>query len=172
MSVPPRRQTPTVLVGGVPVGSAHPVVVQSMTNTDTADADATAIQVAQLAQAGSELVRITVNNDAAAQAVPVIRLCTLLGVEPRTNDLTKALVVIVEHEGRLAALGVDELLGQQQVVIKSLEQNFQKTDGVAGATILGDGRVALILDVPGLVALARDPRRAARTSPALAAVES
>ncbi len=73
MSVPSRRNTPTVLVGGVPVGSAHPVVVQSMTNTDTADADATAIQVAQLAHAGSELVRITVNNDAAAQAVPVIR---------------------------------------------------------------------------------------------------
>jgi (E)-4-hydroxy-3-methylbut-2-enyl-diphosphate synthase len=69
----PRRQTPTVDVGGVPIGSDHPVVVQSMTNTDTADADATAIQVAQLAHAGSELVRITVNNDEAAQAVPVIR---------------------------------------------------------------------------------------------------
>jgi (E)-4-hydroxy-3-methylbut-2-enyl-diphosphate synthase len=68
-----RRRTRTVLVGGIPVGSAHPVVVQSMTNTDTADADATAIQVAQLAHAGSELVRITVNNDAAAKAVPVIR---------------------------------------------------------------------------------------------------
>jgi (E)-4-hydroxy-3-methylbut-2-enyl-diphosphate synthase len=62
-----------VLIGDIPVGSAHPVVVQSMTNTDTADADATAIQVAQLAHAGSELVRVTVNNDAAAQAVPVIR---------------------------------------------------------------------------------------------------
>ncbi len=61
------------MVGDVPVGSAHPVVVQSMTNTDTADADATAIQVAQLAHAGSELVRITVNNDAAAEAVPLIR---------------------------------------------------------------------------------------------------
>ncbi|MGH2380925.1 MAG: flavodoxin-dependent (E)-4-hydroxy-3-methylbut-2-enyl-diphosphate synthase, partial [Candidatus Limnocylindria bacterium] len=68
-----RRPTLTVLVGGIQVGSAHPVVVQSMTNTDTADADGTAIQVAQLAHAGSELVRITVNNDAAAQAVPVIR---------------------------------------------------------------------------------------------------
>ena len=63
----------SVDVGGVLVGSAHPVVVQSMTNTDTADADATAIQVAQLAHAGSELVRITVNNDEAARAVPVIR---------------------------------------------------------------------------------------------------
>jgi (E)-4-hydroxy-3-methylbut-2-enyl-diphosphate synthase len=68
-----RRRTGTVVVGDVPVGSAHPIVVQSMTNTDTADADATAIQVAQLAHAGSELVRITVNNDAAAEAVPVIR---------------------------------------------------------------------------------------------------
>ena len=73
MSIPQRRPTATVVVGGVPVGSAHPVVVQSMTNTDTADADGTAIQVAQLAHAGSELVRITVNNDAAAQAVPTIR---------------------------------------------------------------------------------------------------
>ncbi len=63
----------TVLVGGIPVGSNHPIVVQSMTNTDTADADATALQVAQLAHAGSELVRITVNNDEAAEAVPVIR---------------------------------------------------------------------------------------------------
>ena len=68
-----RRQTATVDVGGVLVGSGHPIVVQSMTNTDTADADATAIQVAQLAHAGSELVRVTVNNDDAARAVPIIR---------------------------------------------------------------------------------------------------
>ena len=87
--------------------------------------------------------------------LPVIRLHAVFGVPPRTTDLTEALVVIVEHEARLAALMVDELLGQQQVVIKSLEANFQKVEGIAGATILGDGRVALILDVPGLVALAR-----------------
>ncbi len=68
-----RRATPAVDVGGVLVGSDHPVVVQSMTNTDTADADATALQVAALAHAGSELVRVTVNNDAAAKAVPEIR---------------------------------------------------------------------------------------------------
>jgi (E)-4-hydroxy-3-methylbut-2-enyl-diphosphate synthase len=67
-----RRQTVTVDVGGVLVGSAHPIVVQSMTNTDTADADATAIQAARLAHAGSELVRITVNTEAAAAAVPLI----------------------------------------------------------------------------------------------------
>jgi two-component system chemotaxis sensor kinase CheA len=89
------------------------------------------------------------------QALPVIRLHEMFGVEPRATDLTEALVVIVEHEGRLAALMVDELLGQQQVVIKSLEHNFRRIEGVAGATILGDGHVALILDVPGLVALAR-----------------
>jgi len=67
-----RRQTPTVDVGGVLVGSDHPVVVQSMTNTDTADVIATVQQVAALARAGSELVRVTVNNDEAAAAVPAI----------------------------------------------------------------------------------------------------
>lgn len=87
--------------------------------------------------------------------LPVVRLHELFRVLPRTTDLTEALVVIVEHEAKLAALMVDELLGQQQVVIKSLELNFQKVEGIAGATILGDGRVALILDVPGLVTLAR-----------------
>ena len=60
------------MVGGVPVGGAHPVVVQSMTNTDTADAASTAAQVAALARAGSQLVRITVNNDESAAAVPEI----------------------------------------------------------------------------------------------------
>ncbi|HET7601517.1 MAG TPA: flavodoxin-dependent (E)-4-hydroxy-3-methylbut-2-enyl-diphosphate synthase [Gemmatimonadales bacterium] len=67
-----RRQTPTVDVGGVRLGSCHPVVVQSMTNTDTADVAATVAQVAALARAGSELVRVTVNNDEAAAAVPAI----------------------------------------------------------------------------------------------------
>jgi (E)-4-hydroxy-3-methylbut-2-enyl-diphosphate synthase len=60
------------MVGGVPVGSAHPIVVQSMTNTDTGDASGTALQVAELARAGSRLVRVTVNNDDAARAVPEI----------------------------------------------------------------------------------------------------
>jgi (E)-4-hydroxy-3-methylbut-2-enyl-diphosphate synthase len=71
-SIWPRRMTVTVDVGGVPVGSAHPVVVQSMTNTDTADAEGTARQIVELAGAGSELVRVTVNHDAAAEAVPEI----------------------------------------------------------------------------------------------------
>ena len=65
-----RRNTVTCLIGGVPIGSSHPIVVQSMTNTDTSDPKATAEQVAALARAGSTLVRVTVNNDAAAAAVP------------------------------------------------------------------------------------------------------
>ncbi|HKF85685.1 MAG TPA: flavodoxin-dependent (E)-4-hydroxy-3-methylbut-2-enyl-diphosphate synthase [Candidatus Limnocylindrales bacterium] len=78
---PARRPTVSVDVGGVLVGSAHPVVVQSMTNTDTAEADATAIQVARLAHAGSQLVRVTVNTDEAAGAVPeIVRKVRGLGV--------------------------------------------------------------------------------------------
>jgi (E)-4-hydroxy-3-methylbut-2-enyl-diphosphate synthase len=67
-----RRKTVTTWVGDVPVGSAHPVVVQSMTNTDTADVEGTVRQVAALWRAGSQLVRVTVNNDEAARAVPYI----------------------------------------------------------------------------------------------------
>jgi (E)-4-hydroxy-3-methylbut-2-enyl-diphosphate synthase len=74
-----RRQTVSVDVGGVRIGSAHPVVVQSMTNTDTADVEGTVRQVAALWRAGSELVRVTVNNDEAAQAVPEI----VAGLEQR-----------------------------------------------------------------------------------------
>src|SRR6185312_16256199 len=68
-----RRLTPTTWIGKVAAGSCHPIVVQSMTNTDTADAAATAGQVAALARAGSELVRITVDRSEAAAAVPHIR---------------------------------------------------------------------------------------------------
>jgi (E)-4-hydroxy-3-methylbut-2-enyl-diphosphate synthase len=80
---PRRRATVSVDVGGVLVGSAHPIVVQSMTNTDTADADATAIQVARLAHAGSQLVRVTVNTEEAAAAVPEMmrKLRDNLGVD-------------------------------------------------------------------------------------------
>ena len=67
-----RRHSTTVRVGNIFVGSKHPVVVQSMTNTDTTDMEATVAQIVELAEAGSELVRITVNTDAAAEAVPEI----------------------------------------------------------------------------------------------------
>ena len=83
--------------------------------------------------------------------LPIIRLHELFGVEPRTRSLHEGLVVIAEGDGRRIGLFVDDLLGQQQVVIKSLETNYGRVEGVSGATILGDGSVALILDVTGLI---------------------
>ncbi len=88
------------------------------------------------------------------QYVPIIRLYEIFDAQTQARQLEDGLMVIVEGEGRMAAFMVDELLGQQQVVIKSLEQNFRRIDGVSGATILGNGSVALILDVPGLIRLA------------------
>ena len=83
--------------------------------------------------------------------LPVVRLHEVFGLKPRTTQLHEGLIMVVEGEGRRVGLFVDDLLGQQQVVIKSLETNFRRVDGVSGATILGDGAVALILDVPGLI---------------------
>lgn len=82
--------------------------------------------------------------------VPLIRLHRRFEIQGAIEEASQGLAVIVEHEGRRSALLVDELAGQHQVVIKSLDVNYRKIDGIAGATILGDGRVALILDVPGL----------------------
>jgi|KBSSwiStaDraftv2_1062776.scaffolds.fasta_scaffold01969_16 two-component system chemotaxis sensor kinase CheA len=86
--------------------------------------------------------------------VPVVRLHEVFGVKPRATELHQGLIMVVEGEGRRVGLFVDDLLGQQQVVIKSLETNFRRVEGVSGATILGDGAVALILDVPGLIRVA------------------
>jgi two-component system, chemotaxis family, sensor kinase CheA len=83
--------------------------------------------------------------------LPIIRLHQLFGAKPRTTELTEGLLMVVEGDGRKVGLFVDDLLGQQQVVIKSLETNYRSVDGVSGATILGDGSVALILDIPGII---------------------
>jgi two-component system chemotaxis sensor kinase CheA len=83
--------------------------------------------------------------------LPIIRLHQLFGAKPRTTELTEGLLMVVEGDGRKVGLFVDDLLGQQQVVIKSLETNYRRVDGVSGATILGDGSVALILDIPGII---------------------
>jgi len=98
------------------------------------------------------------------EVLPVLRLHRVFGVTPAVDDPLRSLAVIVEHDGRRLALLVDELLEQQQVVIKSLDANFHAVDGVGGATILGDGRVALILDVAGLIVLGR-MRQAPRPVP-------
>ncbi len=83
--------------------------------------------------------------------LPLIRLHEVFGVEPRARSLQEGLVVVAEGDGQRVGLFVDDLRGQQQVVIKSLETHYGHVPGVSGATILGDGSVALILDVPGLI---------------------
>jgi two-component system chemotaxis sensor kinase CheA len=83
--------------------------------------------------------------------LPIIRLHDLFDIEPDSRDIAEGLLVVVEADGRRVSILVDELLAQQQVVIKSLETNFKHVPGLAGATIHGDGTVALILDVPGLI---------------------
>jgi two-component system chemotaxis sensor kinase CheA len=89
------------------------------------------------------------------QALPLLKLHRLFDVATPITDPIRGLVMIVEYEDRQAAILVDEVLGQQQVVIKSLETNFKKVEGVSGATILGDGRVALLLDVAELMDIGR-----------------
>ena len=84
------------------------------------------------------------------EVLPVLPLGEVLGV-PGTLPITEGVLVVVENAGRRAALAVDSLLGQQQVVVKNLEANFRRVPGLAGATILGSGTIALILDVEGLV---------------------
>ncbi len=79
--------------------------------------------------------------------IPVIRLHDKLGISDARTDLEEGLLVVVEDGGRRAGIFVDDLLGQQQVVIKSMESNFMKISSIAGATILGDGTVSLILDI-------------------------
>ncbi|MCA9197341.1 MAG: chemotaxis protein CheA [Planctomycetales bacterium] len=108
------------------------------------------------------------------EVIPLLRLHQAL---QRSNghDNEDGLLVIVEDQGRRMALMVDELLGQQQVVIKNLETNFRKVPGIAGATILGDGRVALIVDIYGVSLMHRQPTNgtpASRESTSLDAINS
>lgn len=86
--------------------------------------------------------------------IPVVRMHALFNVPESDQLWQEGLMVIVESEGHTVGLVVDELMSQQQVVIKSMETNYLKVDGVAGATILGDGRVSLILDIGDLVKMA------------------
>ena len=83
--------------------------------------------------------------------IPVIRLYEAFDIQPDSRSLENGLLVVVEGDGHKAGLFVDDLLAQQQVVIKSLETNYKKVEGLSGATILGDGRVALIVDVAGVI---------------------
>ena len=83
--------------------------------------------------------------------IPMLRLHERLNIKPRFKEPTEGLVVVVQHANRKQCLFVDEIVDQGSVVIKSMEDNFIQVPGIAGATILGDGRVSFILDVPSLV---------------------
>lgn len=90
--------------------------------------------------------------------LPIVSLSEFYGYGARPDG--ESLVVVVEGDGQKIALEVDELVGQQQVVVKNIENNYRRIDGVSGATILGDGRVALIVDIGGLVRSLRVPQAA------------
>ncbi|WP_404376499.1 chemotaxis protein CheA [Vreelandella aquamarina] len=96
--------------------------------------------------------------------LPVIAIHEVLDVENAITDPTKSIAVIVQGEGRRYAMLVDELIGQQQVVVKNLEDNYRKVPGVSAATILGDGSVALILDITGLHRLSRAKKEAGKAA--------
>jgi two-component system chemotaxis sensor kinase CheA len=83
--------------------------------------------------------------------LPIVRLDEVVELPGAGSDLGASLVLVVEVDNRRAALLVDALVGQQQLVVKSLETNLHAVQGASAATILGDGRVALILDVPSII---------------------
>ena len=87
--------------------------------------------------------------------LPLIPLYQIFNIEPTFTDPSQGLVVILESDGKKAALFVDDLVGQQQIVVKNLESNYRKVAGISGATILGDGGVALIIDVAALLRSSR-----------------
>jgi two-component system chemotaxis sensor kinase CheA len=87
--------------------------------------------------------------------LPLIMLYQVFGIEPRFTHPSEGIAVILESEGRKAALLVDDLVGQQQVVVKNIESNYRKITGISGATILGDGGVSLIIDVAALMRSSR-----------------
>ena len=130
---PGRRSTPSVSVGGVMVGSAHPIVVQSMTNTDTADAAGTAAQVAHLARAGSQVVRVTVNNDAAAAAIPEIvqRLADDGLSTPIVGDFHYNGHKLLAAHPKAAALLAKYRINPGNVGSKHRDENFQTIVKVA-----------------------------------------
>ncbi len=135
MTFTARRKSVTATIGGVPVGSSHPVVVQSMTNTDTADAAGTATQVAALAAAGSQLVRITVNNDEAAAVVPEIaRRLADLGVSvPLIGDFHYNGHLLLANYPETAQTLAKYRINPGNVGTKRRDENFSIISRIAAA---------------------------------------
>jgi two-component system chemotaxis sensor kinase CheA len=92
--------------------------------------------------------------------LPIMRLHRAFGCSAAVTEIERGIVVVVEEEGRRVGLLVDDLLGQQQAVVKSLEAHYQRVQGISGATILSDGSVALIVDVSGVVRLGQRSKAA------------
>jgi len=124
------------------------------------------LAISELLQIRPELIR-TMRGQAELyhlrdRYIPLLRLSDTFRLHGKEGD--GEMLIVVENGSELIGLVVDEFLGQQQVVIKNLEQNFRQLDGISGATILGDGTVALILDIAGLTRMwRREPRRAGGT---------
>lgn len=121
-------------------------------------------QIAESLQPSQDQLR-TVNGrlvvDVRDEYLPVVSLAEFLGIRADRGDDAQSVLVVLETEQGRAAVRVDELVGQQQVVLKSIEANYRKVPGISGATIMGDGRVAFILDVSAIVG-AVDAAKAAR----------
>jgi two-component system chemotaxis sensor kinase CheA len=96
---------------------------------------------------GGELFRFR------GEYLPIVRLHQQFGCATARQNIQDGLVIVVEADGNQVGLFVDELIGQQQAVVKSLEANYRRVDGISGATILADGSVALIVDIAGLIRL-------------------
>jgi two-component system chemotaxis sensor kinase CheA len=96
--------------------------------------------------------------------VPVLPIYQLFNLDADNAEIDNSLLVVVESDGQKIGLMVDDLLAQQQVVIKSLKDNYQQVDGISGATILGDGSVAMILDIPGMISMALKQAQMAQKS--------
>ena len=108
------------------------------------------VQDAQINRTSGDMVLYRLRED----NVPVIPIYKLFNIPAQNKEISHALLVVVEAEGQKVGLMVDDLLAQQQVVVKSLNDNYQQVEGVSGATILGDGSVAMILDVPSMITMA------------------
>jgi two-component system chemotaxis sensor kinase CheA len=115
--------------------------------------------VVELLQPGSRDIKTVSGQgrvvEVRSEYLPVVSLSEVFGGTAKAIDEKDSIMVIVEVEGAKTALLVDELVGQHQVVVKSIEANYRRIQGVSGATIMGDGTVALIMDVAALVRLAR-----------------
>ena len=107
------------------------------------------IDISKVSRVGKDLDVLRLRDE----YIPILRLYNIFNHQGAIETLDKTLLVVVESDNQKVGLLVDDLLSQQQVVIKSLEANYQKVDGVSGATILGDGRVSLIVDISGLIKL-------------------